>query len=123
MKDAITTIRSACLRSFPEFIADIRAAALGKGGEFSTGLADFTHSVCFLTVRVRIGSAHEDCFSGLEFSEGSETVECRLSRDTCDADEGVPWEIVRVLDDRAEAVGRNDVVSTPVCKLRNVDRW
>lgn len=45
LKDSINTIRSSCLRSFPEFIADIRAAALGKGGEFSTGLADFTLSV------------------------------------------------------------------------------
>lgn len=46
LKDGLHTIRAACLRSFPEFIADIRAAALGKTGELSTSLAD-----CTVTVR------------------------------------------------------------------------
>ena len=46
LKDGLHSIRAACLRSFPEFLADIRVAAMGKGGELSTGLADFTLSVC-----------------------------------------------------------------------------
>ncbi|EKM56316.1 uncharacterized protein PHACADRAFT_193929 [Phanerochaete carnosa HHB-10118-sp] len=45
LKDGLHSIRAACLRSFPEFLADLRAAALGRGGELSTGLADFTHSM------------------------------------------------------------------------------
>lgn len=45
LKDGTHSVRAACLRSFPEFIADIRMGALGKGGELSTGLADFTLSV------------------------------------------------------------------------------
>ena len=45
LKEGLHSIRASCLRSFPEFLADIRAAALGKGGELSTGLADFTLSV------------------------------------------------------------------------------
>ncbi|GJE99593.1 exocyst complex component EXO70 [Phanerochaete sordida] len=44
LKDGLHSIRAACLRSFPEFLADLQAAALGKGGELSTGLADFTLS-------------------------------------------------------------------------------
>ncbi|PSS18880.1 hypothetical protein PHLCEN_2v3195 [Hermanssonia centrifuga] len=44
LKDGLHSIRAACLRSFPEFLADIRMAALGKTGELSTGLADFTNS-------------------------------------------------------------------------------
>lgn len=45
LKDGLHSVRAACLRSFPEFLADLQAAALGKGGELSTGLADFTLSV------------------------------------------------------------------------------
>lgn len=45
LKDGLHSIRAVCLRSFPEFIADIRLAANGKGGEFSTGLHDITSSV------------------------------------------------------------------------------
>lgn len=44
LKDGLHSIRASCLRSFPEFIADLKSAALGKGGELSTGLADFTIS-------------------------------------------------------------------------------
>lgn len=45
LKDGLHSLRASVLRSFPEFIADIRAAALGKGGELSTGLTDITLSV------------------------------------------------------------------------------
>jgi len=44
LKDGLHSLRASCLRSFPEFIADIRLAATGKGGEFSTGLHDITSS-------------------------------------------------------------------------------
>lgn len=49
LKEGLHAIRAACLRSFPEFLADLRMAALGKGGELSTGLADFTISVRIMT--------------------------------------------------------------------------
>ncbi len=45
LKEGLHSIRASCLRSFPEFLADIRLAGLGKGGEVGTGLADFTISV------------------------------------------------------------------------------
>ncbi|OBZ78174.1 Exocyst complex protein EXO70 [Grifola frondosa] len=44
LKDGVHSIRASCLRSFPEFLADVRAAALGKGGDVGTGLVDFTIS-------------------------------------------------------------------------------
>ncbi|OJT02760.1 Exocyst complex protein exo70 [Trametes pubescens] len=44
LKEGLHSIRASCLRSFPEFLADIRLAGLGKGGEVGTGLADFTIS-------------------------------------------------------------------------------
>lgn len=45
LKDGLHSLRASCLRSFPEFIADIRLAANGKGGELSTGLHEITISV------------------------------------------------------------------------------
>ncbi|KAJ2935205.1 hypothetical protein H1R20_g1896, partial [Candolleomyces eurysporus] len=51
LKEGLTTLRSLCLRSFPEFLADIKLAALptavGKGGanvnaDVSTKVLDFT---------------------------------------------------------------------------------
>ncbi|KAG6915578.1 hypothetical protein DXG01_010879 [Tephrocybe rancida] len=45
IKDGLHTLRAICLRSFPEFLADLKLGALGKGGELvTTGLADFTIS-------------------------------------------------------------------------------
>ncbi|KZT18946.1 exocyst complex component exo70 subunit [Neolentinus lepideus HHB14362 ss-1] len=45
-REGAHSLRAVCLRSFPEFIVDIKSAGLGpgKGGELSTGLADFTIS-------------------------------------------------------------------------------
>lgn len=46
LKDGLHTLRSVCLRSFPEFLADLKFGAMGKGGELvTTGLADFAISV------------------------------------------------------------------------------
>ncbi|KAI0784074.1 Cullin repeat-like-containing domain protein [Abortiporus biennis] len=44
LKEGLHAIRASCLRSFPEFIADIKTAALGKGAEVGTGLIDFAIS-------------------------------------------------------------------------------
>ena len=46
LRDALGAIRAVCLRSFPEFLADIKLAAVGKApqGE-TTALADFTLNV------------------------------------------------------------------------------
>ncbi|KDQ22999.1 hypothetical protein PLEOSDRAFT_62377 [Pleurotus ostreatus PC15] len=42
--DGLQSIRAVSLRSFPEFLADLKMASLGKGGEVGTGLADFVIS-------------------------------------------------------------------------------
>ncbi|KAJ7653129.1 Cullin repeat-like-containing domain protein [Mycena polygramma] len=47
LKDGLGTLRGVCLRSFPEFLADIKMASLAKstpGLETSTGVADFVVS-------------------------------------------------------------------------------
>lgn len=40
LKDGLGTLRAVCLRSFPEFLADLKMGAMGRGGE-TTGLAEF----------------------------------------------------------------------------------
>ena len=45
LKDALSSLRSVCLRSFPELIANIKAGAMGKGGEPGTSVVDFVISV------------------------------------------------------------------------------
>lgn len=54
--EGLQSIRAVSLRSFPEFLADLKMASLGKGGEVGTGLADFV-------VSVRPFSALVVCFS------------------------------------------------------------
>ncbi|KAH7910959.1 Cullin repeat-like-containing domain protein [Hygrophoropsis aurantiaca] len=46
LRDGLNSIRGVCLRSFPEFLVDLKMAAAGpgKGGEMGVGLADFTIS-------------------------------------------------------------------------------
>jgi exocyst complex protein 7 len=56
LRDVLNGIRAVCLRSFPEFLADIKLAAVGKTGE-ATGLADFTVSVCVRSAK-RYRNAH-----------------------------------------------------------------
>ncbi|KAG6899569.1 hypothetical protein C0993_009148 [Termitomyces sp. T159_Od127] len=45
VKDGLNTLRAVCLRSFPEFLVDLKLGAMSKGGELvNTGLADFVRS-------------------------------------------------------------------------------
>jgi exocyst complex component 7 len=44
LKDGLGILRAVCLRSFPEFLADLKMAAMGRGAE-TTGLADFVINV------------------------------------------------------------------------------
>ncbi|KAG0697424.1 Cullin repeat-like-containing domain protein [Suillus ampliporus] len=44
LRDGLNAIRGVCLRSFPEFLADLKLAAAGKGGDLSVSLADITVS-------------------------------------------------------------------------------
>jgi len=50
LKDGLQALRAVCLRSFPEFLADIKIAATGKGGELATGVAEFAISVIVFPV-------------------------------------------------------------------------
>lgn len=53
LKEGMHSIRASCLRSFPEFLADIRAAGLTKNIDSGTGLTDVTVSVRHSSVRIR----------------------------------------------------------------------
>lgn len=52
LRDGLNSVRSVCLRTFPEFLADLKLAATGpgKGGEIGVSLADITVSVSALMV-------------------------------------------------------------------------
>lgn len=52
LRDGLNSVRSVCLRTFPEFLADLKLAATGpgKGGEIGVSLADFTVSVSVLNI-------------------------------------------------------------------------
>lgn len=47
LRDGLNAIKGVCLRSFPEFLADLKLAATtpGRGGEMGVGLTDFVVSV------------------------------------------------------------------------------
>jgi exocyst complex protein 7 len=45
LKEGLHALRGVCLRSFPEFLVDLKMAGMGKGGEIGTGCADFTITV------------------------------------------------------------------------------
>jgi exocyst complex protein 7 len=44
LKEGMHALRAVCLRSFPEFLADLKVNASAKGGE-GTGVVDFTKLV------------------------------------------------------------------------------
>lgn len=46
LKDGLQSLRALCLRSFPEFLADIKLGAMSRGADTNTKLMDFTTSVC-----------------------------------------------------------------------------
>ena len=47
LRDALASLRSVCLRSFPEFLADVKLAAVPRtpGVDLGTGIADLTETV------------------------------------------------------------------------------
>jgi exocyst complex protein 7 len=62
LREGLHALRGVCLRSFPEFLADLKLAGLGKGGEIGTGCADFTITTLryleqLLEVRDAVGPA------------------------------------------------------------------
>jgi exocyst complex protein 7 len=70
LKDGLQSLRSVCLRSFPEFLADVKVAAISKGGDTSTGLADFTLTVCLfiLDFDLRV-SSRSSRFKSVQYME------------------------------------------------------
>ena len=74
LKDGLQALRGVCLRSFPEFLADIKLAAMGKGGEVSTGLADFSLKVCFFFYNDLLGISMNLCLRVFSIWNGYQTL-------------------------------------------------
>lgn len=45
LKDGLQSLRAICLRSFPEFLADLKMGSMSKGSDTSVRLTDFTKAV------------------------------------------------------------------------------
>ena len=64
LKEDLHALRGVCLRSFPEFLADLKLAALGRGGgDVGTGCAEITISVTFFFHRVFFSTGALTSFS------------------------------------------------------------
>ena len=67
-KDGLLALRALCLRSFPEFLADLKLGATARGSDTSTKLVNFTVSVSTF------------CFSVARFLSISFTSDCKIHR-------------------------------------------
>ena len=47
LKEGLVALRALCLRSFPEFLADLKLGAMARGSDTATKVMDFTVSVGF----------------------------------------------------------------------------
>jgi exocyst complex component 7 len=98
LKDGLGTLRAVCLRSFPEFLADLKMAAMERGAE-TTGLADFVINVCasFLSLWMKFIVEFVD-------DEVSGTTSASAGRSRLGADDTWRWE----LEDGRRCEGRQD---------------
>ncbi|KIM35849.1 hypothetical protein M413DRAFT_449580 [Hebeloma cylindrosporum] len=51
-RDGLQSLRALCLRSFPEFLVDIKMGAMARGSDTSTKLMDFTTSIVAYIERI-----------------------------------------------------------------------
>lgn len=79
-REGLTALRSICLRSFPEFLADIKLASMGSKGyaDVSTGLVDFTIQVSISACcsRMLLLISYIDCQVPRAASRGAERCWC-----------------------------------------------
>ena len=54
LKDGLLALRALCLRSFPEFLADLKMGAMARGSDTSTKLMDFTVAVSIFVSLIAI---------------------------------------------------------------------
>ncbi|KAF8970319.1 exocyst complex component, exo70 subunit [Flammula alnicola] len=65
-KDGLQSLRALCLRSFPEFLADVKMGAMARGSDTSTKLMDFTTSTVTYIERIpQVQSAVESALYAL----------------------------------------------------------
>ncbi|KAF9556789.1 exocyst complex component, exo70 subunit [Agrocybe pediades] len=66
LKDGLQSLRALCLRSFPEFLADIKMGALSRGSDTSTKLIDFvTATIAYIERMPQVLSAVESALIAL----------------------------------------------------------
>ncbi|KAJ3514001.1 hypothetical protein NLJ89_g2626 [Agrocybe chaxingu] len=65
-KDGLQSLRALCLRSFPEFLADMKMGAMSRGSDTSTKLMDFVNStVAYIERMPQVLSAVESALLAL----------------------------------------------------------
>ncbi|CAA7257403.1 unnamed protein product [Cyclocybe aegerita] len=65
-KDGLQSLRALCLRSFPEFLADVKMGAMSRGSDTSTKLMDFVNStVAYIERMPQVRSAVESVLLAL----------------------------------------------------------
>ncbi|KAF8148207.1 exocyst complex component, exo70 subunit [Crassisporium funariophilum] len=65
-RDGLLSLRALCLRSFPEFLADVKMGAMARGSDTSTKLMDFTVSTVKYIQRIpQVQSAVESALLAL----------------------------------------------------------
>lgn len=67
LKDGLQNLRGLCLRSFPEFLADIKLASTSRGSDTNTRLTDFTVSVRFFLNHNNFAFSDAGCVQAVEY--------------------------------------------------------
>jgi exocyst complex protein 7 len=74
LRDGLNQLRAVCLRSFPEFLADVKMAGTPRAGELSTGVAELAIGVSVVNPNFVWGLMC--CVDGQVFAEGSGGERC-----------------------------------------------
>lgn len=113
-KDGLPILRSLCLRSFPEFLADIKLGAMARGSDTSTKVVDFTiETVKYITRIPEVQGAVSAAL--LALGDGNwkmgEGIQVGMSQKLGEGDEAVILEHFI-----------HDVVSTAITSLTTISR-
>jgi hypothetical protein len=79
LKEGLHSLRAVCLRSFPEFLADIKQASIPKA-DIGIDIADVTEMVSsFCCIFFRVGSLF-GWMQGTDLRLGDQILDCTSSR-------------------------------------------
>ena len=69
LKDGLLALRALCLRSFPEFLADLKMGAMARGSDMSTKLMNFTIGVSISVSLSRDSCRHLSSYQTVKYIE------------------------------------------------------